>query len=245
MIVMFTDFGLEGPYTGQMIARLQQYAPSVQTVSLFANAPSQNPKAAAYLLAAYANEFLEGSIFLSVVDPGVGGDRPPVMVETDGRWYVGPGNGLFELVRRCAKSEVRVWEITWRPANLSKSFHGRDLFAPVAAMLSNQEMPSGVLKDANWNRFKDWPADLFEIVYIDIYGNAMTGISGDNIDPTFDLLLNHGYLGYASTFSDVPQGHPFWYVNANGLIEIAVNGGSAAELLDVRVGMQIEMRRNG
>jgi S-adenosyl-L-methionine hydrolase (adenosine-forming) len=100
MIVLFTDFGLQGPYTGQMKAVLHRMAPGRPVIDLFADAPVGNPRASAYLLAAYAEWFAEGSVFLCVVDPGVGGPRPPVILEANGRWYVGPGNGLFELVQR-------------------------------------------------------------------------------------------------------------------------------------------------
>jgi hypothetical protein len=102
MIVLFTDFGLSGPYTGQMKAVLHQMAPGMPVIDLFADAPVGNPKASAYLLAAYAAWFPAGSVFLCVVDPGVGGARPAMILEADGRWYVGPGNGLFELVQRRA-----------------------------------------------------------------------------------------------------------------------------------------------
>jgi S-adenosylmethionine hydrolase len=103
MFVLFTDFGLHGPYTGQMKAVLQQMAPGIPAIDLFADAPVGNPKASAYLLAVYAEWFPAGTIFLGVVDPGVGGTRPPVILKADSRWYVGPGNGLFELVQRRAR----------------------------------------------------------------------------------------------------------------------------------------------
>ncbi len=140
MIILFTDFGLHGPYTGQMKAVLHREAPGVPIVDLFADAPAGDPKAASYLLAAYDDWFGPGTVFLCVVDPGVGGARPALIVEADGRWYVGPGNGLFELVLRRAR-EARRWDIAWRPERLSASFHGRDLFAPVAAMLARGERP--------------------------------------------------------------------------------------------------------
>jgi S-adenosyl-l-methionine hydroxide adenosyltransferase len=97
MIALFTDFGLHGPYTGQMKAVLHQMAPGIAAIDLFADAPVGNPKASAYLLAVYAGWFPAGTVFLCVVDPGVGGARPAIILEADGRWYVGPGNGLFEL----------------------------------------------------------------------------------------------------------------------------------------------------
>ena len=103
-----------GPYTGQMKAVLHQMVPGTSIIDLFADAPVGNPMASAYLLAAYAAWFPAGSIFLCVVEPGVGGARPPVMLRADGRWYVGPGNGLFELVERRA-AEAKSWHIDWEP----------------------------------------------------------------------------------------------------------------------------------
>ena len=124
MIVLFTDFGLHGPYVGQMKAVLDQMVPGRSIIDLFADAPVGNPKASAYLLAAYAAWFPVGAVFLCVVDPGVGGTRPAIVLEADGRWYVGPDNGLFELVQRRA-TKTCSWDIEWRPELLSASFHGR------------------------------------------------------------------------------------------------------------------------
>src|SRR5260370_8216372 len=100
MIALFTDFGLHGPYTGQVKAVMYQMAPGIPVIDLFADAPVGNPKASAYLLAAYAAWFPEGTVFLCVVDPGVGGARPALFLQADERWYIGPGNGLFELIHR-------------------------------------------------------------------------------------------------------------------------------------------------
>src|SRR4029077_3041349 len=124
--------GLEGPYTGQVKAVLYRTAPEVPVIELFADAPAGRPTPAADLLPAYGVWFPPGTVFLAVIDPGVGGPRPPVIVEADGLWYVWPDNASFELVMRSA-AVVRTWEILWRPETLSASFHGRDLFAPVAA----------------------------------------------------------------------------------------------------------------
>src|SRR6266566_2667210 len=118
MIVLFTDFGLSGPYTGQVEAVLQQTAPGTPIIQLFADAPAGRPKPSAYLLAAYAAWFPAGTVFLCVVDPGVGGERPALIAEADGRRYVGPDNGLFEIVLRRA-ARPKVWEIDWRLTSLS------------------------------------------------------------------------------------------------------------------------------
>lgn len=240
MIVLFTDFGLHGPYTGQMKAVLHEMAPAIPVIDLFADAPVGNPKAAAYLLAAYAEWFAAGAVFLCVVDPGVGSLRPPIIVEADGRWYVGPGNGLFELIERRA-GRARSWDIEWRPQRLSASFHGRDLFAPVAAMLARGEPPPGRPLENHARRQLDWPEDLAEIVYIDHFGNAVTGFRAANLPPNARLAAAGQVLERARTFSDRPPGTAFWYENSNGLLEIAVNQGRADRTLGLGVGIPVQV----
>jgi S-adenosylmethionine hydrolase len=237
MIVLFTDFGSRGPYVGQMQAVLCREAPGVPVIDLFADAPTFDPKASAYLLAAYAVEFPAGSVVLCVVDPGVGGNRAPLAVKADGRWYVGPDNGLFTIAARRAKA-VEAWEITWRPARLSASFHGRDLFAPVAARLALGEPPPGAPRAVP---AEDWPDDLSEVIYIDGFGNAMTGFRASVLPENAVLSVSGRRLPRARTFSDVAPGGGFWYDNANGLAEIAVNRGRAADLLTLRVGSAVEV----
>jgi S-adenosylmethionine hydrolase len=237
MIVLFTDFGSRGPYVGQMRAVLCREAPGVPVIDLFTDAPAFDPKASAYLLAAYAPEFPAGSVFLCVVDPGVGGDRAPLIVKADGRWYVGPDNGLFAIAAWRAAT-VEAWEITWRPARLSASFHGRDLFAPVAARLALGEPPPGAPRAVP---AADWPDDLSEVIYIDGFGNAMTGLRAATLAENAVLRVAGRRLPRARTFSDVAPGGGFWYDNANGLAEIAVNRGRAADLLDLTAGSAIEV----
>ena len=239
MIVLFTDFGLEGPYTGQMKAVLHQMAPGIPTIDLFADAPAGNPKAAAYLLAAYAQWFAAGTTFLCIVDPGVGGPRPPVILEADGCWYVGPGNGLFELVERRA-AKARSFDIEWKPENLSASFHGRDLFAPVAAMLARGDAPPGAPRKREDRRL-DWPDDLAEIVYVDHFGNALTGLRASMLPPEARLAVAGRALERATTFGDRPPGTAFWYENSNGLAEIAVNRGRADRDLGLIVGSAVQI----
>jgi S-adenosyl-L-methionine hydrolase (adenosine-forming) len=238
LIVLFTDFGLHGPYVGQMKAVLHQTAPGIPAIDLFADAPAGNPKASAYLLAAYAAWFPAATVFLCVIDPGVGGARPPIIVEADGRWYVGPGNGLFELVQRRAR-ETRSWHIDWSPERLSASFHGRDLFAPVAAMLARGEPPPGRPCRDGAHRRADWPDDLCEIAYVDHFGNAMMGVRAAMLPANARLAAGDRVLERASTFSDLPPGAAFWYENSNGLAEIAVNLGRADRDLGLAIGVPV------
>ena len=238
-IALFTDFGLLGPYTGQTKAVLYRDAPGIPVVDLFADAPSRNPKASAYLLAAYAAWFPAGSVLLSIIDPGVGSTRAPLVVEADGRWYIGPDNGLFEIVLRRATA-ARAWEITWRPDALSDSFHGRDLFAPVAARLARGEAPPGRERALTEGRHTDWPDDLAEIVYIDHYGNALTGLRATELPHNAVLLVAAGRrVPHARTFSEVPRGAALWYRNSNDLAEIAVNLGRADRALALGIGSAV------
>ncbi|PWC74602.1 SAM-dependent chlorinase/fluorinase [Azospirillum sp. TSH64] len=240
MILLFTDFGLSGPYTGQMKAVLAQQAPGVPVIDLFADAPAFDPQLSAYLLAAYAPAFPAGSVFLSVVDPGVGTDRRPVMVEADGRWFVGPDNGLFALIARRATS-LNAWTIDWIPDRLSASFHGRDLFAPVAASLATgRAVARSPLDPAAIDR-PDWPDELACIVYVDVYGNAMTGMRASTLPADAVLIAGGARIAPAHTFGAVGPGQPLWYENSNGLAEIAVNRGRAEDVLGLKVGDAVTM----
>jgi S-adenosyl-L-methionine hydrolase (adenosine-forming) len=242
MIVLFTDFGLHGPYTGQMKAVLHQMAPDIPVIDLFADAPVGRPKPSAYLIAAYATWFPAGTTFLCVVDPGVGGMRPAIILKADGRWYVGPGNGLFEMVHRRA-GQTLSWDIDWKPEHLSASFHGRDLFAPVAAMLALGGPPPGRPRADAADRKADWPDDLAEIVYVDHFGNAMTGLRAAMLPPDARLAASDRVLQRARTFDDLPQGAAFWYENSNGLVEIAVNQERADLKLGLAIGTPVEVVR--
>ncbi len=228
MIVIFTDFG-PGPYVAEMRAVLAREAPTESVIELMADAPRFAPKPAAYLLAALAPAFPQDAVFLCVVDPGVGGDRPAVVAEAGGQRFVGPGNGLFEIVaRRQLKS--RLWEVAWRPEKLSASFHGRDLFAPVAARLATGGEIARAPSVPEAARRPDWPDDLAEIVYLDSYGNAMTGLRAATVPQDARLEAAGRTLARAGTFSSVAEGTPFWYENSSGLVEIAANRSSAAAL---------------
>ncbi len=239
MIVLFTDFGVSGPYVGQMKGVLAREAPDLPAIDLMHDAPAFDPRLSAYLLAAVADPFPRDAVFLCVVDPGVGGPRMPVVAEADGQRFVGPGNGLFEVVLRRA-NRASLHAIDWQPEKLSASFHGRDLFAPVAARLATgQEValrPGGT-------RFPDWPDELPEIVYVDAYGNAMTGIRAAALPEDAHVLVGGRRLQRARTFSDMPEGRAFWYENSSGLVEIAVNRGSAAAILGLSPGMPFSVDR--
>lgn len=243
-IFFFTDFGMQGPYIGQMHGAVYAISDQLRCIDLMHDAPSMNPKRAAYLLAAILRDLPEDAIIVAVVDPDVGGARHAVLVEADGRRLVGPDNGLFEIVLRRALHASR-YVLEWRPDKpLSASFHGRDLFAPAAAIwalgqrpASTPTLPSGADRIG-----VDWPDDLAEILYIDAYGNGMTGLRTAALPDPVRLTLSDGTAPpRARTFSDVPHRFGFWYENSLGLAEIAVNGGSAAKKYGLRPGAPIQI----
>lgn len=235
MIALFTDFGLTDPYVGQLHAVLAREAPGVPVIDLFHAVPAFNIRAAAYLLPAYVRDFPPGTVFVCIVDPGVGGARQPIMLRAGGCWYVGPDNGLFEMVkRRAGEHECRV--IRWRPPRLSASFHGRDLFAPVAARLARGEMPDSEPSALSHPEEAPWPDDLAEILYVDRYGNGITGLRAAAVRPEQGFRVGAEVVKYARVFSEAPPGAAFWYENANGLVEIAISRGSAAARLGLKPG---------
>lgn len=235
-IVLFTDFGSGDLYVGQVKAVLQRLAPPIAVIDLLHDAPAFNVRASAHLLAAMVGCFGEDSVFLTVVDPGVGGARDAVVVQADGRWYVGPDNGLLSVVgARAAKGDC--WRVVWQPDELSASFHGRDLFAPVAATLAVQGgLPKGWFEHTGRLNVDFGGDDLPEIIYIDHYGNAHTGIRASGIPREARLALGEARIAFARVYAEAADGAAFWYENSQGLVEIAVRCGSAAQRLGINVG---------
>lgn len=235
MIVLFSDFGLDGPYIGQMKVEMLKIAPTVPVIDLFADLAPFDPRSASYVIPAYTAGFPKDTVFLGVVDPGVGGPRRPLVQRSRDHWFVGPDNGLFDVEAGRDPGTLR-WEIAWRPSVLSASFHGRDLFAPVAARLALGESPEAIGCTRIAEAPQAVPPDLPRIVYMDRFGNAVTGIRASTMSPTAELSIRGFKVPRANTFSDVEEGMPFWYENANGLVEIAVNRGFADEELQIEVG---------
>ena len=238
-IVLFTDFGFADPYVGQLHLVLNQHAPGVNVIDLFHHCPVFDARAAAYLLTAYTQQVAKGSIVIAVVDPGVGGERDPIIIDTDGVTYIGPDNGLFNRVLLLA-NETRVWRIDWRPEGLSNTFHGRDLFAPVAAKLVKGEHIDKTPIDLMVNQ-EHWPPVLAQVLYIDHYGNCISGIPGGEITQDQQLKVNQSIIDYAAVFSAVDKGELFWTINSNGLVEIAANQANAARILAIEQGQSINI----
>ena len=240
MIVLFTDFGASDPYVGQIKARLAEHAPGQQVVDLLHAAPDFNPHAGAHLLAAFAAGFPPGSVFLAVVDPGVGTQRDAVVVLAGGHWFVGPDNGLLSIVA-ARHADTRIWRVIWQPAALSATFHGRDLFALIAAEIARGEFPTDKLIQVDKLNVEFDAGDLSRVIYLDHYGNAWTGVRAI---PTNARVSAAGELfKHSESFGFVGKGEGFWFINSVGLLELAVNRGSAAASFKLKVGDPVRVER--
>src|SRR5258706_8252623 len=239
MIVLFTDFGADDIYVPQVKAVLLREAPAnTPVIDLLHSVPSFNARAGAHLLAALQPEFPAGTIFMAVVDPGVGSARGAVVVEADGKWYVGPDNGLLSVVAARA-ARVRTSRIVWRPESLSASFHGRDLFAPVAGWLARGDRLTEKLEPSAGLTLRLGAGDLAEIIYRDHYGNLFTGLRAGSVSCAATIQAGGHVLTYARVFAEAPPRRAFWYENSTGLVEIAISGGSAATELGLDVGSPV------
>lgn len=240
-IVLYTDFGAQDLYVGQLKAVLAARAPRARVIDALHDAPAFDIAASAHLLAALAPRYPRGSVFCAVVDPGVGGAREAIVLRADGRTFVGPDNGLLSVLwARARRRSCR--RIVWRPANLSASFHGRDLFAPVAAALARRRLPAG------WTRAMRAPSvllggeDRAAVIYIDHYGNAMTGLRAARRTRnarSARLSVGRRRLAFARVFEAAPRSGAFWTVNSLGMIEIAAQRASAARRLGLKVGRRV------
>jgi S-adenosylmethionine hydrolase len=239
-IALVSDFG-PGPYVGQVRLVLDALLPGLPVVDLVSDLAPFRPDLAAYLLPALVRDTPPGTLFLCVVDPGVGGERAALALEADGRWFVGPDNGVLGAVARRSRY-LRALRVGWRPVWSSQSFHGRDLFAPIAARICCGEDLQGQRLDGPSLVGWDWPEDLARVVYVDAYGNLISGVRADRLEPQARLSVSGLDIPWARTFCEAAPGSAFWYENGFGLVEIAVNQGRADKVLGLGPGSDLPLR---
>jgi len=234
-ILLFTDFGRDDPYVGQMEAAIERTAPGARVIHLLHSAPAFKLRASAHLLAALGEHLPSGSIVCGVVDPGVGSERRGMILHAQDSWFVGPDNGLFSVIAARA-STPKLWHLPPASPELSASFHGRDVFAPLAAEIAAGRLPEESSGNRDGLDVDFGAGDLCEIIFVDHYGNCHTGIRASGAPRDARLLVKGRELQYARVFSAVPAGTAFWYENSAGLVEIAVNCGNAGKSLGLEIG---------
>lgn len=270
-IALLTDFGERDVYAGVMRGVLAARAPTARVVDLSHEVPAGDVPAAALLLWHAHAYFPEGTVFLAVVDPGVGTARRPIAVRLPNGIGVGPDNGVFSYLLS-ADSPPRAVAISvprLHPSSASATFHGRDIFAPAAARLaqgaslSDLGPPATDLVTLPGPRLEVQSGHASgEVLWIDGFGNAVTSIGrlrshGSSMDltpcwrpgPSVTFPLSSARvasgqgerLPVSRTYSDVPVGEPLAYVGSSGLLEIAVRGGRADQALRLASGIPVTL----
>lgn len=241
LITLFSDFGIGSLYNAEIQLTLLHNDPDIHFVPLISDAPAFQIEAAAYLLNAYQPRLPEYAITLAIVDPGVGTNRKGIALKADKQWFIGPDNGILDVVASHATA-TKWWDIQWHPDQVSASFHGRDVFAPVAIALANHQIPANLKPIIN-KKPKFTAPDLNKIIYIDHYGNLMTGIPADKLSCDPIITFKDYQLPFQQTFGDNEIKAPFWYRNSVDLVEIAVNQGCAHDFFKCQVGDEIEITK--
>lgn len=266
IITITTDFGTEDAYVPAMKGTMLSIAPNARLVDVTHAIEPQDVMESAFVLKSAQPYFPAGTVHLVVVDPGVGTDRRAVAVQKGDHLFVGPDNGLFPLVfdGEPPDAVVELDEPTaWRTDTPSKTFHGRDIFAPAAAHLAagrslpDVGSPIEDLESLQWARPIVEPGTVRgRVVHVDHFGNCITNVHRSTLAGALDLDEDappeafpqiEGYAGSTiletirSTYGAVPEGESLLLFGSTGFLEVSVNGGNAAELLDIRKGDSVEI----
>ena len=233
IITLITDFGWRDGYVGAMKGVIARLAPDATIVDIAHDVPRGDIAHAAWVVKTATPPFPDGTIHLVVVDPGVGGARRAVVVHASADFYVGPDNGVFAYIAHVQHA----CELA-PPAGASKTFHGRDVFAPAAAALARGERPTGaaiaLVGALPWG---PRAAGAGRIVHIDHFGNLISDLPPDETGVA--IAIGGHTLPVVDTFESVERGQLLAYVGSAGTIEIAVRDGSAASLLHAARGLPV------
>jgi S-adenosylmethionine hydrolase len=264
VIALFTDYGWEDPYVAQLKGAILSIDTNARLVDLTHTVTPFNVVEGAYLLDQSAAEFPAGTLFVAVVDPQVGTDRDPVLVETGkGKFYIGPDNGLFtNVIDREGFSKA--WKLD-KPAyfhagSTSHTFHGRDIFGPVAAYLATGTDPEKLGTPISSKSLTLLPIKdpslaggvvSVEVMHIDRYGNVILNLRSDG-DMASKLKegnlvkISIGKENYSAplvkTYGEIAKGRLILLYGSSGLLEIAMNQGSAAKELHAQPGTVIFLK---
>jgi S-adenosylmethionine hydrolase len=269
LIALLTDFGTSDPYVGVMKGVIAARCPQAVTIDITHEVSPQNVRQAAYLLRSAYRYFPPCTVFLVVVDPGVGTARRAVAIQTSHGLYVGPDNGVFSAVIE----EIDGWQAVTlsQPERLSATFHGRDVFAPAAAdlacgrPLNEMGIPLTDLGRIAWRRIEMQGPDMMigEVIHIDHFGNMVTSLGPFAWQDTgrqtvlqwkpgqpslaVDALTAQVEFGgrqlspIRATYGETQPGDLLALINSDEQLEIAVNQGNAARLLGAKLGDTVRL----
>ena len=249
LITLLTDFGLRDYFVGAMKGVILSINPNANIVDITHEIPSQDIRAGAFNLLAVYKDFAPATIHVGVVDPGVGSARRGIVISCAGQFFVGPDNGLFSWI--CEREEsFRAFELTnekFFRHPVSSTFHGRDIFAPVAAALSSgvgleefgPQIDDPVRLESLAPRRADSGSIEATIIQIDRFGNCITNLTREHFAAGARLIIRDREISLLRLFFSDNEAQPddlFCYFGSAGFLEIAVRNSSAAQALGVRRG---------
>ena len=253
VVTLTTDFGLVDPFVGIMKGVIAGRAPGTTVIDVTHGIPPQDVRAGALVLRHAVPYFPQGSVHVAVVDPGVGTERRALCVETAIGWLVGPDNGVLSLAAPSAvvRRVVHLTDERFFLPRRSATFHGRDVFAPVAAALATGTAAADLGVEVRDMERIELPAPRVdersvrgELIYVDRFGNLVTNVEREIVDPVRERRPTVHVAGNAvgsivGAYGALTRGEAGAVVNSWDLLEIAVRDGSARERLGVGVGAPV------
>ncbi|CAM2008609.1 SAM hydrolase/SAM-dependent halogenase family protein [Acanthopleuribacter pedis] len=249
LITLTTDFGDQDGFVGAMKGVILSINPEARIVDISHAVPRQDVRAGAMVLRGACPYFPEGTVHVAVIDPGVGSSRAAVVVETALAFYVLPDNGLITLIDQITpvRHVYAIEQAGLCLPDVSRTFHGRDIFAPVAAHLSRGLPPNQVGPPMQSFAELDVPAAVVDdhrveghVLYVDVFGNCITNIGPEQVNfGAFDWRWRSGdreVAGLKTSYAEATWGEALMIQSSNGCLELAVNGGNAAEMFGLKVG---------
>jgi S-adenosyl-L-methionine hydrolase (adenosine-forming) len=258
VITLTTDFGTDDPFVGIMKGVILSIHPKAEIIDLTHGIEPQNVVQAAWVLKAAAPYFPKNTVHVAVVDPGVGGQRRPLAIQSGSHTFVGPDNGIFTSV---LTANSRCFELTQKKyflKNVSSTFHGRDVFAPVAAWIAKGTLLKSLGRPIKDPKALELPPPMWdgtaltgEVIYIDRFGNATTNISREMIlqhCPHFQNLTvklgRTAIRSLATHYSEVSPGKAGAIINSWNALEIFKREGHVARSLKLKPGYKIQVVPN-
>ena len=247
MIALLTDFGIRDHFVASMKGVILTIAPTVTIIDITHEIEPQNVRQAYFTLSACHRDMPPGTIFVAVVDPGVGTNRRPILVETGRGYFIGPDNGTFGFAVGEARRVVELRDQRFHRTGPSSTFDGRDVFAPAAGHLA-----AGVMAEEFGPEIRD-PVDLQlpnpvadgdvirgEILHIDRFGNLITNLPSESLrDGMAFEITGRRITRHCRAYADAPDNEPFAIRGSAGLVEICINRASAAAVLGAVVGTKL------
>lgn len=262
-VALLTDFGHRDPYVGICHGVMLRIEPALQIIDITHGVRRQDIDAGAIALAEAAPYMPEGTVFVGIVDPGVGSDRRALAIEAEnGSFFVGPDNGLLAPALKESGGAVAVWEISnsaWRLEPVSNTFNGRDIFAPVGAMIAAGASPGDGGESISVDRLVSMPEPRVEwsgdaavapVTSIDTFGNVRLAgrltdfgkiYRGDRVEITAGDRTRSAVA--AASYAEGEPGALLLVEDSSGALTLAVRGGDAAELLGLAVGERVRISR--